>query len=176
MEKKLSNSDITCIGDDSVLSVVSRVMMDHRLNQAMQEIAFLKGKIRWVQDVVKNVQDKMFDLVWYVRSDPDEPLEAKRREEVEKKYPLDMKNLMEDESRFTHGMNSGALGLCRILSAEEDVKHTNELFRKDHNEDQLSSSEEERGVGQDLTVEQLEQIETEFPSLHTSLLTPSKGS
>src|SRR6202007_677025 len=66
---------------------------------------------------------KYFDLVWYARSDPQKLMEEERYEilktikDMEEKYPKETGELIEDETNWQHGFNSGILAYSRFLAS-----------------------------------------------------------
>lgn len=69
---------------------------------------------------------KYLDLVWFARSDPDRLIEEERYEIVQPvikslqkiadKYPIEVGELIEDETSWQHGFNSGVLAYSRFIS------------------------------------------------------------
>lgn len=65
---------------------------------------------------------KYIDLVWFARSDPEKLLEDQLYEvlqslkRLQEKYPEETNALLEDDTSWQHGFNSGVLAYSRFLA------------------------------------------------------------
>jgi hypothetical protein len=77
-------------------------------------------------------EQKYFDLVWYVRTTPDEPVSQPGRGRVEAAWSADLESLRSDESNWQHGFNSGCLTAFRLvqglLGSEADAEFARQEF------------------------------------------------
>jgi hypothetical protein len=64
---------------------------------------------------VAALEKKYFDLVWYARSTPDEPVSQPGRARVEVAWPDDLHALRSDDSNWQHGFHSGCLAALRLV-------------------------------------------------------------
>jgi len=64
---------------------------------------------------IEELEKKYFDLVWYARTSPDEPLSRAGRERVEAAWPAELKALTSVEGQWEHGFNSGCLAAFRLV-------------------------------------------------------------
>jgi hypothetical protein len=77
-------------------------------------------------------EKKYFDLVWYARTTPDNPVSAAGRKRVEAAWSADLEELRSDDSNWQHGFNSGCLAAFRLvqglLGREADAEFAREQF------------------------------------------------
>jgi hypothetical protein len=77
-------------------------------------------------------EQKYFDLVWYARTTPDEPVSQPGRIRVEAAWSADLEALRSDESNWQHGFNSGCLAAFRLvqglLGSDSDAELAREEF------------------------------------------------
>jgi hypothetical protein len=77
-------------------------------------------------------EKKYFDLVWYARTTPDEPLSQAGRQRIEAAWSADLDELRSDDSNWQHGFNSGCLAAFRLvqglLGSEADAELAREQF------------------------------------------------
>ena len=102
-----------------------RKRAEENINQIKEENGRLKKRLELIETVIKDKTDYSWDLVWYARSHPNEPLGEKGRQEVEEKYPEKVEELKGKDTNWHHGYNSAALALSRLvlglIHAEEDA-------------------------------------------------------
>jgi hypothetical protein len=60
-------------------------------------------------------EKKYFDLVWYARTTPDEPVSQAGRQRVEAAWSADLEELRSGDSNWQHGFNSGCLAAFRLV-------------------------------------------------------------
>jgi len=81
---------------------------------------------------IGKLEERYCDLVWYARSNPDEPLIRAVRERVEETYPNEVKALASVEGQWEHGFNSGCLAAFRLvlgmLGSAEDAEFAKQEF------------------------------------------------
>lgn len=111
----LEIKDPPCIGDEGVLSVVSKIMLDKRFNELAQENERLKKRLELLKTVITDKCGYADELVWYARSQPDNPVAQPAQRKVEVKWPQHVQKLTEDETNWQHGYNSACLALSRLL-------------------------------------------------------------
>jgi hypothetical protein len=77
-------------------------------------------------------EQKYFDLVWYARTTPDEPVSQPGRSRVEAAWSAVLEALRSDESNWQHGFNSGCLAAFRLvqglLGSEDDAEFARQEF------------------------------------------------
>jgi len=77
-------------------------------------------------------EQKYFDLVWYARTSPDEPVSQPGRRRVEAAWSADLETLRSDDSNWQHGFNSGCLAAFRLVQglvgSEADAEFAREQF------------------------------------------------
>jgi len=77
-------------------------------------------------------EQKYFDLVWYARTTPDEPVSQPGRRRVEAAWAADLEALRAEDSNWQHGFNSGCLAAFRLvqglLGSEDDAEFAREEF------------------------------------------------
>lgn len=142
-----------------------------QLAELQDENKRLRERLELLEKVIKQKTDYAWDLVWYARSDPQEPIGEMHRREVEEKYPKEVKNLESKDSNWHHGFNSGCLALrnlfMEILHAEDTVAGINEDIEKEHARIDFDSDDEDTEP-QLLTVDEyIKQIIDEYPQLDT---------
>ena len=82
-----------------------------------------KEKSRRFDFINGEFMSKYLDLVWFARANPAKLLEDEIYEalnslkKMEAKYPEETKELLEDDTNWTHGFNSGVLAYARFLSS-----------------------------------------------------------
>lgn len=102
-----------------------------------------------IEDKLSEIKDKYFDLVWYARkSDEDReeiPAVDQEMTRIEKSYPHDIHNLFHNPD-WTHGFNSGALAISRLISAyeEESDKESDSFDSDSENSDTENENSDER--------------------------------
>ena len=77
------------------------------------------GNYLSIQDKLSELREKYFDLVWYARKFPEDRkikgvIENMTR--IEKEYPEEIARFSNTPD-WTHGFNSGALAILRLMSA-----------------------------------------------------------
>jgi hypothetical protein len=77
-------------------------------------------------------EKKYFDLVWYARATPDEPVSQPGRKRIEAAWSADLEELRSDDSNWQHGFNSGCLAAFRLvqglLGSEADAEFARDQF------------------------------------------------
>jgi hypothetical protein len=77
-------------------------------------------------------EKKYFDLVWYARTSPDDPVSQPGRRRVEAAWSADLEELRSDDSNWQHGFNSGCLAAFRLvqglLGSPDDADVARETF------------------------------------------------
>jgi hypothetical protein len=77
-------------------------------------------------------EKKYFDLVWYARTTPDEPISQAGRQRVEAAWSADLEELRSDDTNWQHGFNSGCLAAFRLvhglLGSKDDAEFAREQF------------------------------------------------
>lgn len=145
------------IGDESVLFTVSKIMSDKRVCELMDENKNLKDRLKVLEDAIKTTCGHSWELVWYARSRPGECEDGKLK--VEQKYPKEVKKLIDDDTNWQHGFNSGLLAVSNlvkeIIHADETVKDANACIEDDEDHQPLSLED------------YIDQIVDEFPMLDT---------
>ena len=88
-----------------------------------------------LKKIIKNCEeklDKYYSLVAYARKDPnsDNKHVIKFRKKVEKLYPEEVNELVEEQDNWAHGFNSGMLAALRYVLHIEEIgtKYANEQF------------------------------------------------
>jgi len=83
-------------------------------------------------DEIAGWEQKYFDLVWYARTSPDEPVSQPGRRRVEAAWSADLEALRSDDSNWQHGFNSGCLAAFRLvqglLGSTADAEFAREQF------------------------------------------------
>lgn len=80
-------------------------------------------KVKRFDEISSRFHHKYFSLVWYARSDREKLMREeiyeglKRMKEVEDEFPEDVKELIECDSNWQHGFNSGMLACIRFLES-----------------------------------------------------------
>lgn len=73
-----------------------------------------------IQDKIYELEDKYFDIVWYARKTEEDRQHilavGEKMTRIEEMYPREIHELMHNPD-WSHGFNSGALAICRLLSA-----------------------------------------------------------
>ena len=74
------------------------------------------------KEILENVielEDKYFDLVWYARKTLEDyntiPKVKENVDRIEEMYPIETKNLINDDGNWEHGFNSGMLAGMRYI-------------------------------------------------------------
>jgi hypothetical protein len=84
------------------------------------------------KDEIRQMENMFSDLVWYARSDPNEPAGAAGRKRVEELYPTQTVDLQTDDSSWEHGFNSGCLAAFRLVlglaGSEADAQDARDMF------------------------------------------------
>jgi hypothetical protein len=77
-------------------------------------------------------EQKYFDLVWYARTTPDDPVSKAGRQRVEAAWSSDLEELQSDDANWQHGFNSGCLAAFRLvqglLGSKDDAEFAREQF------------------------------------------------
>lgn len=87
------------------------------IEEKMKRFDFINGQF----------MEKYFNLVWFARSNPEKLVEEEHYEMVKPaveamqkvldKYPIETQELIEDDTNWQHGFNSGILAYSRFLSS-----------------------------------------------------------
>lgn len=93
----------------------------------IRTLTTLKEKMKRFDFINGQFMDKYLDLIWFARADPDTLVEEERYEVVNNvvasmqkiadKYPKEAQELMDDETNWQHGFNSGVLAYARFLAS-----------------------------------------------------------
>lgn len=85
-----------------------------------------------VERRIGELEKKYFDLVWYARSKPSEPLGKSGRERISKALPEECARLSGAGGDWEHGFNSGCLAALRLvqglLGSAADAQQAEEEF------------------------------------------------
>ncbi len=89
-----------------------------------------------VDKIVNELEQKYFDLVWYIRNrkHSKNPASKKLLLEIEEKYPEEIEEFSEDDEGWIHGFNSGCLAMSRLLrdiynaKSDDDIESSMEEF------------------------------------------------
>lgn len=84
-------------------------------NDLITENKKLKRTLLLIEKAIKNKCGYAEDLVWYARSKKDQKAGKEHRIYVENKYPKQVKELIDDNSNWVHGFNSGCLAVSRLV-------------------------------------------------------------
>lgn len=68
-----------------------------------------------IKELLKVIENKYFNLVWYARSKSMEKKIVKIREEIKETFPKDIEELDESIDNWQHGFNSGVLAMSRKI-------------------------------------------------------------
>ena len=127
-----------------------------------------------IEEKLSELTEKYFHLVWYARKAPSDdkeywdgtPDEIKTKalnevSRIEEFFPDDVDELVEDESNWTHGFNSGCLAAFRFVQTAIDTK-LHEVDDEDTWEDDTIPDGTKM-----VCFGGIEQAEEEFPFLDT---------
>ena len=158
MAKTIGEEASPCIGDETVLATLARVMADKRVCELMRENKILRATLESVETALDSSCGHVLDLVWYARSSSTEPLAATARERVETKWPTEVAKLQEDDSNWQHGFNSGCLAVMRLVSSVIEAEATAKVVNEEPTD--------EDGVAYTAD-EAIQQAIEDFPELDT---------
>tara|TARA_R110000744_G_scaffold18970_9_gene50411 strand:+ start:275 stop:586 length:312 start_codon:yes stop_codon:yes gene_type:complete len=68
-------------------------------------------------------QEKYYNLVWYARSDSNADVAKKERKQIEKLYPEETEQLINENGKWQHGFNSGMLACLRLINGGKGMTH-----------------------------------------------------
>ena len=122
------------IGDEAVLTTLSKTLIDKRVSELQDENKKLRDTLHFIQQAYKEKCGHVNHLVWYARSSPEEKRDKARRTAIKKAYPAEVKKLKGQSGMWQHGFDCGCLAVCNmvnsIIHAETLVKEINQ----DHEE------------------------------------------
>lgn len=131
-----------------------------------------------IQNKIGEIIDKYFDLVWYARKDDEDreeiPAVDKHMTRIEELYPEEIHDLVMHNTDWSHGFNSGALAISRLLSgyAYDSELEDDEIEKKyrthiDECDDDCSECEEKFMEYIESRNGQIQFAEDNFPMLDT---------
>jgi len=129
-----------------------------------------------IEDKLEEIRDKYFDLVWYARSNDEDreeiPEVDRQMTRVENSYPEEIHDLFHTPD-WSHGFNSGALAISRLISAYEEETEAEDSDNEDFNDSDQEFSENSDDSDEKFEKYffsrkgQIEMAENEFPMLDT---------
>lgn len=129
-----------------------------------------------IEEKLKEIENKYFDLVWYARKTDEDretiPVVDKHMTRIEEEYPDEIHELTVYMPEWSHGFNSGALAISRLISAytEESEKELNSDSDNENSSDQEESNEDSDENFRKYFYSrkgQIEMAENDFPMLDT---------
>lgn len=72
-------------------------------------------RCRRTLDKCRELFEKYSSLVWYARSDDDDPRSEKPRTDVETRYPEEVAEYLDCEDNWQHGFNSGMMAAVSLI-------------------------------------------------------------
>lgn len=125
-----------------------------------------------LDEKLEELRDKYFDLVWYARKDEDDrenhPGVDEAMTRVECMYTSEIEDLIQDETNWQHGFNSGALAISRLIRAYaiDDINDRPVKETKSGSDTESEDSEEFFRYMDNRDI-QIEMAEDDFPMLDT---------